>query len=463
MEKVNLILILILNILVNIAFGQTISGNLSQMTQTDLKLEGFIGIKSYTISSTNIDSNGNFILKYSNENFGIGYLITTERKPIFLILNGEDIELSGDHLNNSEYLKINKGDENKLFEQYTKEHPKREQALSAWTYLEKIYLQDTLFKSKKKATLAIQNEKNLLVNEDVSFLAELPKNSYSSWYLPIRKLVGNVPVVAQYRQNEINSTIVAFRNLDYADERLYKSGLFKDAIDSHFWLLENSGKPLDSVFVEMKISIDAMLENLVKNEQKLNEVTEYLFDLLEKHSLFEASEYLALKVLTQESCTINYDLAKQLETYRVMKKGNTAPDMIFEKSNFVNPTNTFTKLSEIKSKYTVVVFGASWCPKCNNELPQIADLYEKWKSKDIEVVFISIEDDIKAFTIFSIPFPFPSYSDLKKWDSEIVKNYYVFSTPTIFLLNNERKIILRPSSVKQLDAWVDWYLTRSNE
>lgn len=460
MEKVNLILIL--NILANIAFGQTISGNLSQMTQTDLKLEGFIGFKSYTISSTNIDSNGNFTLKYSNENFGIGYLITPESKPIFLILNGEDIILSGDHLNNSEYLKINRGDENKLFEQYAKEHPKREQALSAWTYLEKIYLQDTLFKSKKKATLAIQNEKNLLVNEDVSFLAELPKNSYSSWYLPIRKLVSNVPVVAQYRQNEINSTIAALRNLDYADERLYKSGLFKDAIDSHFWILENSGKPLDSVFVEMKISIDAMLEHLVKNEQKLNEVTEYLFDLLEKHSLFKASEYLALKVLTQESCTINYDLAKQLETYRVMKKGNTAPDMIFEKANFVNPNKTLTKLSELKSKYTVVVFGASWCPKCNNELPEIANLYEKWRSKDIEVVFISIEDDNKAFTIFSIPFPFPCYSNLKKWDCEIVKNYYVFSTPTIFLLNNERKIILRPSSVKQLDAWVDWYLTKSN-
>lgn len=64
----------------------------------------------------------------------------------------------------------------------------------------------------------------------------------------------------------------------------------------------------------------------------MNEVADFLFDLLEKHSLFQASEYLALKVLNEVSCTINNDLAKQLETYRAMKKGNIAPD-IFLKDN----------------------------------------------------------------------------------------------------------------------------------
>jgi len=33
---------------------------------------------------------------------------------------------------------------------------------------------------------------------------------------------------------EILATFEAFRNLDYANQRLYKSGLFRDAIDSHF-------------------------------------------------------------------------------------------------------------------------------------------------------------------------------------------------------------------------------------
>ena len=162
-------------------------------------------------------------------------------------------------------------------------------------------------------------------------MANLDTNSYISWYLPVRKLVSSVSTIAQYRTKEIPAAIEAFRNLDYTDPQLYKSGLLGDVIESHFWLIENSGRILDSVHIEMNISIDYMIENLKTDEEKLNEIAEYLFKFLEKRSLFGSSEYLALKVLNEQSCTINNDLAAQLESYRAMKKGNTAPDFDFKK------------------------------------------------------------------------------------------------------------------------------------
>lgn len=48
----------------------------------------------------------------------------------------------------------------------------------------------------------------------------------------------------------------------------------------------------------MQKSIDAMLDKLANDEKKLNKVSEYLFNLLEKHSLLNTSEYLAIKILT---------------------------------------------------------------------------------------------------------------------------------------------------------------------
>lgn len=441
-----------------ISLSQIATGKLYVVQNQNVKLEGFNGFKNYTISSTTTDKSGNFRLSYSNSDFGVGYLISSDNKPLFVILSGEDIEIVGDAFSKPETIKVKIGQENLYFEQYAKEHPRREQALSAWVYLEKIYKEDTLFSAHKIPFKAIQEEKFRINNEDQLFLDQLPKDSYIKWFLPTRKLVSSVSTVTKYRPEKIPETIKAFRNLDYTDIRLYKSGLFKDAIESHIWLLENSGNPLEQVFEEMKISIDAIIPKLATNEKIFNEVTDYLFDLLEKHSLFQASEYLALKVLNEGSCTINNDLANQLETYRAMKKGNIAADIIFDKSNFVKPNNTFAKLSEIKTKYTVVVFGASWCPKCNEELPEIGKLYDKWKSKGVEVVFVALEDDKKAFTDYTKIFPFPSYSDQKKWDSKIVKDYYVFSTPTMFLLDDKREILLRPNSVKQMDSWVDWYL-----
>lgn len=458
-----LILILFYTTFLN---AQSITGNLTQLINQPIKLEGFNGLTTYSISTSIIDKKGNFKLTYSKADYGVGYLMSADEKPLFVILSSEDIEVVGASLSTIESIKIAKGQENKWFEQYAKEHPRREQALSAWVYLEKIYKLDTLFTVQKTPNKAIQSEKQRIKDEDLKFLNQLPKDSYISWFLPTRKLVSSVSVVAQYRTEEIPATIAAFRKMDYTDQRLYKSGLFKDAIDNHFWLLENSGRSLDSVVIEMQHSIDAMMINLVKDEQKLNEITDYLFDLFEQHSLFQASEYLALKVLNETSCTINSDLAKQLESYRAMKKGNIAPDIFF-KGDFSAPgyeqNNTPTKLSELNNKYTVVVFGACWCQKCTEELPEIAKQYSKWKAQGVEVVYISLDENKELFKNFTSIFPFISICDYQKWNSTAVKDYYVFGTPTMYLLNEKREILLRPNSVKQLDAWVDWYLVQGNK
>jgi len=446
-------------------FSQIIQGNLSQLFNQEIRLEGFNGLKSYPISSSKIDEKGNFNLNYSKADYGVGYLISADEKPLFLILSGENIEIVGEALSYTETLKVTKGLENLWFEQYATEQPKREQALSAWAYLEKMYSLDSLFSIQEVPSKAIQNEKQRIKEEEIRFLANLPKDSYVRWFLPTRKLVSSASTVAKYRAEEIPETIKAFRNLDYTDVRLYKSGLFKDAIESHFWLLENSGQSLDQVFEEMKISIDAMLNNLVKDEKKLNEVTDYLFDLLERHSLFQASEYLALKVLNEVSCTINNDLKSQLETYRAMKKGNIAPDISLDGDVFTAGTsvNSPRKLSDLTSKYTLIVFGASWCPKCVEELPELVKNYPKWKQKGVEVLFVSLDEDKESYRDFVKNFPFISTCDYKKWESKIVKDYYVFGTPTMYLLDEKREILLRPNSVNQMDSWVDWYLIQGNK
>lgn len=463
--KIRISNLLISLIFAKIMAAQTIGGNLSLLPNQAIKLEGFHGLKTYTISSSTTDVEGNFTLDYTTSDYGVGYLISANEKPLFVILSGEDIEIVGEALSYVETLKVVKGMENQWFVQYASGHAKREQALSAWLFLEKMYKIDSTFSNHQTPLRAIQAEKQRIKNEDAAFLAMLPKDSYVKWFLPTRKLLSSVSVVAQFRPEEIPATIAAFRAMDYTDARLYKSGFLKDAIEGHFWLIENSGRPLDTVFVEMKQSIDAMMVHLTKDNKILNEVTEHLFNLLERHSLFRASEYLALKVLNETSCTIDSDLAKQLESYRAMKVGNLAPDINFG-SDLVAPGYTSDlpkKLSDLKSKYTVVIFGGSWCPKCTEDLPEISKLYSKWKEHGMEVVYISLDEDKKMFDTYVKDFLFISTCDYKKWKSNIVEDYYVFATPTMFLLDSNQQIILRPNSVKQVDAWVDWVLDQDHK
>ena len=169
--------------------AQTVSGNLSWLVNQEIRLEGFNGLQTYTISSLKTDAKGNFSLPYSKSDYGVGYLKSADNKPLLIILNGEDIQLAGESLSNPQTIKITKSKENQWFEQYAKEHALRQKALSAWDYLEKIYVSDSLFFNQKASSDAIKSEKKRINQEDADFLAHLPKDSYVSWFLPTRKLV----------------------------------------------------------------------------------------------------------------------------------------------------------------------------------------------------------------------------------------------------------------------------------
>lgn len=450
-----------------LAFSQnTITGAFSSLKEQHIKLVGYEGFKTYLIDSVITNGEGSFHVSYCEDDYGIGYLVAEDNKPFLVVLApNEDLMLDGEGLNDSQTIKIKSGKQNQLFEKYATEHPRREQVMSAWDFLDRIYNSDSLFAVHHKSRNAIKTEKLRIKKEDQTFLECLDNESYLSWFLPLKKLVSSVPTIAQYQTEEIPSAIATFRSLDYTDQRLYKSGLLRETIDAHFWLIENSGRSLDSVFFEMNKSIDYMIDNLEANGLLFNEITNYLFDLLEQRSLYGSSEYLAIKVLDETKCTINSDLAAKLESYRAMKPGNTASDFALSGDHNqpgIGLNLSTKKLSELKNKYTLVVFGASWCPKCSEEFSEISRSYQKWKNYGVEVVYISLEEDQIMFKKQTENFPFISVCDYLEWDSPVVKAYHVFATPTLYFLDINLRIILRPISVQQLDAWIEWYLVQGN-
>ena len=78
----------------------------------------------------------------------------------------------------------------------------------------------------------------------------------------------------------------------------------------------------------------------------------------------------------------------------------------------------------------------------------------------MEILYISLDTDQTAFEQHVKGYPFFAYCDYKKWESQVVKDYHVFGTPTMYLLNQKREIVVRPNSASQVDAWVDWFLLK---
>lgn len=461
----SILTVFIASFCVNTYAGNTLVGKFPNLASQTIILQGFNGFESYIINQSILSKEGEFTLNFDEKDYGMAFLQAENGKNFFVILSNENFYIEGVSLDDPKSIIFSESYENQKFKQYSTEHNNRIKTVTAWEYLQRIYEEDPMFNNRKRTRRNIQKEKLKIIREDNLFLKNIKKDSYVKWFLPIRKLVSDVPTIAQYQTYLIQETIEKFRNIDYSDQRLFKSGMLQNVLESHFWLIENSGKNLDSANIEMTVSIDRMFENLKGNEVLLNLIFDDVFDLLEQHSLFNASEYLALKLLNDDNCNISEDLTHQLETYRKMKIGNLAEDLVFKGD--VTWTK-FTgekpkKLSDINSSYKLVVFGASWCPSCLEEIPNILRLYEKWRSYDLDVVYISLDTDSNTFLNFTKILPFASVCDYQKWESPMVKAYHVFATPTFFILDENHKVVLRPNGVKQIDAWVDWFLANKKK
>lgn len=243
-----------------------------------------------------------------------------------------------------------------------------------------------------------------------------------------------------------------FGNIDYENPELYSSGILFELIERQFWLIQTSGLDEATKFKEMTTSVDIILDSVQKDEKLYNDLTKYLFQYFEKYSLFPASEYIALKALNQKEVVLTSSLTHKLESYRLLSVGKRAPDFeligdVYKNGKIVKNK---TSLTDIKAKYKLVIFGASWCEQCRFEMTQLLPRYEDLKSKGVEVVFISLDTDKSEFQKFTAQFPFLSSCDYKKWESQAAKQYYISSSPTFFLLDKHNKILARPVSVQHI-------------
>lgn len=89
-------------------------------------------------------------------------------------------------------------------------------------------------------------------------------------------------------------------------------------------------------------------------------------------------------------------------------------------------------------------------------LPKLAQLYPTWQAKGIEVIFVSLDEQVMDFAQIAGALPFVSTCDYQKWESTPVKDYHVFGTPTYFILKENLEIVLKPTSVEQISEYFDW-------
>ncbi|WP_330444504.1 TlpA family protein disulfide reductase [Flavobacterium sp. C4GT6] len=426
-------------------FSQTIKGSFPQAKKASVILKSYDGFNEQELARTNTDSLGNFILTYPKTFKGAALLQVQNVSSVIVLLNQESFKIKWDNLQDFKTLEFMDSYENESFEKGVIINQEAEQKLSGLRYLLPLY------KSNKRNESWIKNE--IYTQEQIFevFINELPKNSYVKEYLTVRKLLGDLQFALQ--QGEKNEQLMNlesdFKNVDFASDALWHSGLLKDLIESFYELMQVY-KNNDSIAEHIIQANKALLESLNTNVARQQEIAEFCFVLLEKKNITAASKDIALLMLDNSTCQLNEKQKVMFEQYRKLAIGATAPDI---------DLNNSIKLSDIPSKYKLIVFGASWCPNCNTDYPSLVGRYKLLKEQfDLEIIYLAIDTDIDAFNTYYKEAPFITYCDGKGWETQAIKDYYIFATPTYILLDDNLKIVAKLKSPEDISSWFNLHV-----
>lgn len=132
--------------------------------------------------------------------------------------------------------------------------------------------------------------------------------------------------------------------------------------------------------------------------------------------------------------------AEQMEALAKVAIGQEAPDF-----KAMTPDGKSLSLSELRGKYVLLDFWASWCGPCRQENPNIVNAYKQFKDKNFTILGFSLDNDEAKWkeAIKADGLTWSHVSELKQWDAETARMYNINAIPASFLLDPQGKIIAK--------------------
>ncbi|UYQ92375.1 AhpC/TSA family protein [Chitinophaga horti] len=153
-----------------------------------------------------------------------------------------------------------------------------------------------------------------------------------------------------------------------------------------------------------------------------------------------------LKLLTEARA-----FEKELAAMNAISVGKPAP--LFSATA---PDGTTVSLATFKGRYVLLDFWASWCGPCLQQAPGLKAAYEKYRSKGLAIVGISLDDNRDKWiaAIQQHELNWPHLSELKGFKGTISAAYSVSAIPTTFLLDKNGIILAIDPHLSSLETFL---------
>ncbi len=248
-------------------------------------------------------------------------------------------------------------------------------------------------------------------------------------------------------------------NIDFTDDRILRTPVYHTKLDFYF---KNLIVPSNDSIIS---AADQLIEKTLPSKELFKYTVWYLTNKYEKSKIMGQDEIFVHLVekyyMTHQAFwvtpTVLETISKRAMQLKPILIGKVAPELIMP-----DTSGAFVSMRSSRGQFTFLLFWDTDCGHCKIELPKIKKFYDEYKSTyNLEVFSIDTDSDLARWKKYIIENKHDWINVTgTKTNLDYHKAYDIISTPVLFILDKDFKIIAKHISIEDAKGFLDNYLEK---
>lgn len=441
--------------------GFKITGHIKGLKDTTCILAHYFGSTQYIPKDTaRIDAAGNTTFEGKKSlPQGLYMVVVPTKNPYiqFLITADQQFSFDTDTASIAKSMKITGSKENELFYTYQQKMGQLSEEAQVLNLQKKI-------KNDAVSVAMLNKQMGDLQKQAADYRTQFLNENSGTFAVKLFTATAepDVPTAPKAANGRPDSTWVFnyfkrhfWDNFDFADERFVRTPFLQQKIERY--IKELTVQVPDSLIKEADFLVNKAIAG--KNTEVKYYTIYYITKEYEQPKVMGTDglfvhmfeKYYATGVMTVSDSSTLKSIGERVATLKPNLVGKTLVPPIMS-DTLRRPIN----FSALKSDYTVVFFYSPTCGHCRESAPKVQKLADTYKGKGVDVVAVAIdqspEDWKKFIKEFKLGNAINGYDFTYRTDYR--HQYDVWTTPTIYVLDKNKKIIARKLPVEQMEDFI---------
>jgi len=444
-----------------------ISGEIIGLQDSTVMLAYYFGGKQYATDTANV-INGRFTFEGNKKLRGGMYLVVlSENKYFDLIISEQQFSFSTKLNDLVGSMSFKNSRENPPFYEYLNFIIKMQEEVNP--------LRKKLESAEGEAKNSLQIKAQEIDKKVKEFRTNFLKNNSDKFFtkIIIATTEIEIPEAPLDKEGNVNKNFQYlyykkhfWDNIDFSDSRMLRTPIFFSKMDQYLDKL--TAKHPDSI----NISADILIEKSRANEDIFQYVVSYITSTYERSKIM-GMDAVFVHMVENYYITNQCSWVDSTELVKIADRAQKiAPNLIGRKAAefhdfygrpFMKDTSGITHtISEVNANYTILIFFGPTCGHCKKEIPKVKNNVDSLilAGYDIKTFAVATEFDKKEWKKFindQKTGDWINVADINHDDegnpvasSDWRDKYDIYSTPVIYLLDKEKKIIAKRISHSQI-------------